>query len=512
MTQLTSVVFPAKRQRPVWQYLIIPTAVFLLLLTYHPLRMGSVLLPYDKPTAKPPSATEHLKSERLHDYWTQLRDALATHRPAVPPVNVTGPPIPEEALDPNKVDSDSPRPSLVDMDEGDLETLQALHFSFITSLKTLAPSLPTWKGSRGVVMTAGGGYLGMAMTSILMLRRSGSVLPVHLFLDTLAERDPDLCDTVLPALNVECLVMEDLLRGGHGAAAAEVEHFQYKVLAMLLSPFEQILYLDSDAWPIRAPDRLFDSAPFTSHGLVAWPDFWLGTASPLYYRIAGLAPPRILARRSSESGILLYDKATHAESLLLAAYYNWYGPRWYYPLLSQGAHGEGDKETFVQAALALGQPFWDVRTPVTVLGRWVNGTFETSGMKQADPAEDHGLFGAAAAAAPDADHAREEPDEGKRMRARPLFIHHNLFKVSLGAVGGPHDPMFRADADGRLARLWGPDRGLVESSGFDVERAMWDVVLAADCGSTSSGPDECDRLKQWYRTVFIEAPPLIPES
>jgi alpha 1,2-mannosyltransferase len=40
------------------------------------------------------------------------------------------------------------------------------------------------------------------------------------------------------------------------------------MLAMLLSAFENILYLDADCFPIYNPDILFSKPPFTTHGLV----------------------------------------------------------------------------------------------------------------------------------------------------------------------------------------------------------------------------------------------------
>ncbi|GKT40420.1 alpha-1,2-mannosyltransferase MNN21 [Colletotrichum spaethianum] len=524
---LAAVLFPAKRRRPLWLYLVPPILSLLLLAHIHSFHFPSTLLPYNTNSLAyyhndhHPSAAAHLKSKPVQHFWKSLQTALHAAEPSLPsPLRATlGPPLSEDELDSSPssttITNSTPRRNLIALDDASLESLTAQHASFVSAIKsTLSKKLPVWKGTRGVVMTAGSGYLGTALTSILMLRRSGSRLPVHLFLDTRAERAAasDFCDGILPRMAVECLVMEDLLLASK--TKATIKHFQYKVLSILLSPFQQTLYLDSDAWPVHDPEPLFASEPFTSHGLVTWPDFWLETASPNYYRIANatLPPPRPLTRRSSESGILLYDKATHADDLLLAAYYNWFGPDCFYPLLSQGAPGEGDKETFLHAAQALARPFWDVRTPVTVLGRWINGTFETATMRQADPAEDFRLFRAAAAR----DHAREDPDESKRRAAKTFFIHHNLFKLDVAAVGAASDPMFRLDEEGRAGRLWGPGGGgpLIEDSGFDVERRMWDVVLAArDCGSASQvSDDRCGRLVRWYEAVFGEAPPLGPAS
>ncbi|KAF3803747.1 Alpha-1 2-mannosyltransferase MNN24 [Colletotrichum gloeosporioides] len=491
--------FPKHRRRPFLLLLLLPLIFSLLYLNH---RLANPLSPSPIFTTSR-NATSHLLAPRTQHFWSSLHTLLQKTAPSVSePLRSVRDPT-EEDLDASKNDNTSPRPDNIPLTDTDLAALTESHSAYVSALRSLSPQLPVWKGTSGVVMTAGGGYLGTALTSLLLLRRSGSNLPVHLFLDSPAEADPHLCHTVLPKLNAECVLFSSLLRPSDG-----VQHYQYKVLSILLSPFEKVLYLDSDAWPISSPDRLFTSEPFLSRGLITWPDFWLTTICPHFHTISNSSAPPTLRRRSSESGILLYDKRSHAESLLLATYYNWHGPDVYYPLLSQHAPGEGDKETFAQAALALSQPFYDVRTPDTVLGRWINGTFETAGMKQADPAADFRLQGGFSGADLDADHAREPPAAKK---AAPLFIHHNLFKIDLFKVGDASDPMFRLDDEGKPGRLWGPDEKLVRDSGFDVERAMWDVVLKANCGKTTAAANAagCGNLKRWYEAVFVEAPPLV---
>ncbi|KZL78037.1 alpha-1,2-mannosyltransferase [Colletotrichum tofieldiae] len=438
----------------------------------------------------------HLKSDLLHGYWNRLHNELVAQDPHVPPIK-TSRHIVDPDIEQKTLNNNTQRLELVEMAEGDRDKMQSHHAAFVHALGTLSRDLPMWKGTRGVVIPAGGGYLGIALTSVLMLYRSGSKLPVHVFVDTYAERDPYICDSAFPRLGAECLVFEDLL----GSSIADMKHFQFKALALLCSPFEQVLFLDSDAWPIRAPDHLFDTVPFTSHGLITWPDFWQSTTSPTYYQIAGFTPPKMTTRLSSEAGILLYNKATHAKCLLLATYYNWYGPNYYYTLFSQGAIGEGDKETFAHAAMATGQSFWDVRAPVSVFGRWINGSYETSGMKQADPEEDYHFH----SDAPNVDHALQSPEDNSTRTAKTLFIHHNLFKVNMATIGKEDDNVFRLDSNGQQTRLWGLEEKLNHDSG-DVERAMWDVVLAANC--RVSFLSECSRLQRWYDAVFTNNLPL----
>lgn len=71
--------------------------------------------------------------------------------------------------------------------------------------------------------------------------------------------------------------------------------------------------------------------------------------------------------------------------------YNVYGPKYYYPLLSQGSQGEGDKETFAAAAIYLDQPYYLVERSVDPLGFFQKNNqqdFRGVGMLQYDPIDD----------------------------------------------------------------------------------------------------------------------------
>jgi alpha 1,2-mannosyltransferase len=70
----------------------------------------------------------------------------------------------------------------------------------------------------------------------------------------------------------------------------------------------------------------------------------------------------------------MISKRKHSLSLLLALYYNFYGPRFYYKLLCQMAAGEGDKETWLAAVTALNKTYYQVREGTQPVGRYINGT------------------------------------------------------------------------------------------------------------------------------------------
>ncbi len=401
--------------------------------------------------AKPSSPSEELKL-----FWPALLGALTRTKPDMGQVKVDKA-VDDSIIDPNAPNRTDTWPDRISLSEYDEESLRRSHVDFVAAMEELAPQLPFKKKARGVVMTAGGRYIGIAITSLLMLRRTGSKLPVELFLDSEADYDEEVCGKVLPSLGAECLIMDRLWDLTPGMP--KLKTFQFKAFSIIFSSFQQVLFLDADCWPAAEPDYLFHTEPYRSRGLVTWPDFWLLTSSPIFYRVAGIEVPALTERLSSESGIMLYDKAKHARSLLLAAYYNFYGPDYYYPLLSQGATGQGDKETFLHAALVLGSPFYDVKTHIGIMGRWINGSFESSAMKQADPRQDFELT--QSPRKPKKVDADKDGKLGKhfdQVHARWLFVHHNLIKIDSRYLNGSLDKAFRMNGTAQYQRLWGLGR------------------------------------------------------
>lgn len=434
------------------------------------------------------STAEH----SLARFWEDLLEDLVRAKPFANVIKTYGSPL-QDDMDPNVgYEEGRGRTDIIHISESDRAGLKSAHESFVDALVTLATQLPYKKRSRGVVVTAGGKYLGMAVTSLLMLRRTGSKLPMELFLAA-ADYNSHICDEQLPKLNAKCLVMEGVF--ARTPLMPKLEKYQFKVFSILFSNFQEILFLDADAFPIHNPDYLFSNESFLSHGFVAWPGHWKPTVSPIFYDISGLEVPPINKRLTSESGVMLYDKARHAESLLLATYYNFYGPDYFYPLLSQNGHGQGDKETFLHSAAVLNKPFYDVKTNITFLGRWLNGTFETAGMKQADPAEDYAI------------HVSDGQSQWvgqKGLRGpqgpRTLFIQHNPVKIDLRNMDDTINHLLEKDEFGKLVRLWGHDNRLMESSGYDVEMTLWDEIIEANCRSSWS--EDCDKLREYYTKVF----------
>ncbi|GMF65764.1 unnamed protein product [[Candida] boidinii] len=87
---------------------------------------------------------------------------------------------------------------------------------------------------------------------------------------------------------------------------------------------------------------------------------------------------------TSESGMVMVNKIEHAETLLLILYYNIYGPDFYYPMITQGGAGEGDKDTFIAAAYALNKKVYQVKQGMSFIGYHEDG-FHSKALGQWDP-------------------------------------------------------------------------------------------------------------------------------
>lgn len=241
--------------------------------------------------------------------------------------------------------------------------MREAHSGFVQAINEKLPDYTAQAlgTSRGIVTVGGSKYNPSLMVSLRLLRRTGSEFPVEVFMPE-DEYEPEVCKEHLPQLNAACRTFP--------AMNHTIAHYQFKIFALLFSSFSEVLWLDADNFPLHDVAPLFDARPFRETGLVTWPDLWRTTISPAYYLVSGQAPEAVQARASTESGQLLVSKDKHWKTLLLAAYYNYYGPDHYYALLCQGGAGIGDKETFLPAAEAMGLPFYQVRASPERLGHY----------------------------------------------------------------------------------------------------------------------------------------------
>ena len=427
------------------------------------------------------------------EFWTEFQPLLLAFEPQCRSPQRLGkaPPIGFTMSDP------APRPELLKMSPREILHMKSAHSDFVKAISTDPPRLNYTAGTKGLVTTAGGSYLPVLVVSLRMLRRTGSRLPVEVFLATHEEHEEKICDQVLPSLGARCIVMTDILNAAPGTV--KIEKYQLKPFAMLFSSFEEILFLDADAFPLSKPESIFENEPFKSTKMVTWPDFWASTASPLYYQISSQEVVSTNARQSTESGELLISKKSHLRTLLLSTYYNFWGPSHYYRLLSQGAPGEGDKETFITAAAALGEPFYQVSEPLRAIGHRKEGGLAGSAMVQFNPVEDYKLT--------QRGQWRVKGDQA--VAPRPFFIHANFPKFNPATIFSSENevkPVF--NDDGSFTRAWTIPEETIQAFGRDVEKEFWADILWTGCDletefetwKTMSGI--CEGVKKYWESQF----------
>lgn len=433
-------------------------------------------------------------------FWKAFRAVLEKHAPDCPS------PQREQAAGAigfNPIDA-PPRPDLVLFPETHVQKMRDAHASFVDEIKQSKDLKPIHTpGTRGIVSTAGGSYFPVSLASIRMLRRAGSTLPVEIFVKDANEYEAHLCEEVLPEYNAKCVILSELL-GATRKKQVEIAHYQLKIFAVLFSSFEEVIWMDADCFPLHKPEDLLDSNPFKSTGMVTWPDFWASTASPLYYEISQQQVPPMTLRASSETGVFLISKKNHFFTLLLAAYYNYYGPSHYFMLLSQGAPGEGDKETFLQAASAVGEPFYAVSERVQAVGHVKEGGgIAGSAMVQSDPVEDYRLTSEGKWRVKDPSVAKPPP---------VFFIHANYPKFNPGdnLFGHNWETAPTLKPDGSLGRAWVVPAETIRAFGYDAEKAYWEEIKWVSCNferhfkSWRGKSGICDQVLDYWNSVFAQ--------
>lgn len=187
---------------------------------------------------------------------------------------------------------------------------QATRTSHVEVTKKLLPYPNGTFSGRGIVMLAGGRYSGYASTGLGMLREMGSTLPVEVWMKNEEEEKLGWCDE-LAQEGMACRRMSDYIdvsRMKHG--------YQLKINSILLSSFEEVLFLDADNVPIRNPDGIFNSKSFVDTGVVLWKDYWKHSGAPALPYVLGITaePSEILIQeeeKTVESGQLMWDKKRH---------------------------------------------------------------------------------------------------------------------------------------------------------------------------------------------------------
>ncbi|KAL4887344.1 mannosyltransferase putative-domain-containing protein [Aspergillus karnatakaensis] len=442
----------------------------------------------------PLTAFEVPLPERQNVFWKSFKPILEVHAPNCPS------PSSGENVDAVHFNATSTeiRPDLTFLDENSVTLMQDAHTQFLQDIADTKLLHPVHSpGTRGIVSTAGGQYFPVFLATLRMLRRTGSSLPMEVYMKDASEYEKNVCEEVLPKLNARCLILSDVM------GKEFIEHFQLKVFAVLLSSFEEVVWMDADCFPLHEPELLLDSEVFKSTGLITWPDFWQSSVSPLYFKISGQPETPMNGRQTTEAGVLLISKKTHIRTLLLAAYYNFYGPSHYFRLLSQGGPGEGDKETFLQAASAVNEPFYAVSERVQAVGHPAPDGLSGSAMAQSDPIEDYDLTTQGLLRVLD-------PEVAKAPQV--YFIHANYPKFNPGGNvwGTDFETAPTIRPDGSDGRAWIVPEDVIQRFGYDAEKAYWEELKFISCDANIhfqtwlNKEEVCHKVERYWDNVFAE--------
>ncbi|KAL3425076.1 Alpha-1,2-mannosyltransferase MNN23 [Phlyctema vagabunda] len=440
-----------------------------LVFEYHSLIQESIITNFGNPVSlwQPPTESTSPAASNL-EFWSQFAPVLAAGDPKCPEPELVGKAAAKLRTGEDIVDVGN----YVEMEKADVELMRKLHAWVIDQIQHRDLALPYKESTHGIVTSAGASYFPPLIVSLRFLRRTGSEIPVEVFLATPDEFERLICNVILPSLNAKCIILSDII--DEFDLPFSFSKYQLKVFAILFSSFESVLFLDADNFPVESPDSLFVEEPFLSHHMVLWPDYWAPTVSPLYSTISGLEETLLAGRTTVEAGQILISKKYHTTTLLLAAYYNCYGT-YFYHLMSQGGPGEGDKETFADAALVLGAPFYDVKQRPRPLG--ISG--DGAAVLQAHPTDDWNRT---------RDHSI----------ARPLFIHASW------------PPKLNALHNFQTRRQWGTAANSKRLFGVDIEPIAWGFMIEMACDQkiqfrewgNKSEHGICERTKRSYLDMF----------
>lgn len=219
----------------------------------------------------------------------------------------------------------------------------------------------------GVVIAGGGDrfFPGLYIT-IRALRHLGCTLPIQVWYLGRDDEMPVTRQKLLAPFDVDC-IDADWVRRRHPARC--LDGWELKVFATLHSSFEEVLFLDSDCYPCRNPEFLFEQEDYRSRGAIFWPDI-MAIDERLRWPAFGIADPRRLG--SIESGQFVIHKRLSWRPLNLAWFYNDHSDYYY-------RYCYGDKHTFQAAWTRCAQPFvmWHSKAP------WIDVAMVQSGPDRA---------------------------------------------------------------------------------------------------------------------------------
>jgi alpha 1,2-mannosyltransferase len=235
--------------------------------------------------------------------------------------------------------------------------------------------------SRGIVMAVGDRSAAVRARTIIRLLQSYScTLPVEVFhfLNELTAADQDLLKDLSQleegqeGTNVTFRLIDGLQKESN-----LWKSFHIKGAAIQQSSFDEVLYLDTDSYPLRDPNYLFEGENWKATGLLLWPDYTKSHPKNPLWRLLG---QNCRNEYEGESGQILISRSRHQDLMWLVEYFAINNFVYY------GFMG-GDRDSFRAAALLLGKTWAGPGRLIAAAGVLVEGNPGGGGhtMLQADP-------------------------------------------------------------------------------------------------------------------------------
>lgn len=235
--------------------------------------------------------------------------------------------------------------------KGRAEARRAEEDAFSAAFRTAAVEARELKADlhslrqRGIIIPAGGARMfTCAWVTVRMLR---GVLKTRLPIQVWHLGQDEMSPAMAALLAEQDVETVDALAMAGALHASTIGGFELKSFALLNCAFHDVILLDADNVPLIDPEELFDHESFRNTGAVFWPDLVSLSASSRIWQLCGV-PYQPMP--SFESGQAAIDRVRCFPALSLSWFLN-RNSRLVYE------HIYGDKDTFLMAWLALGQPF-----------------------------------------------------------------------------------------------------------------------------------------------------------
>lgn len=207
------------------------------------------------------------------------------------------------------------------------------------------PAYPAGRfAGRGIVIVGGGKYFIPAYVTIRIIRHLGCTLPIELWSfegETPADRKP-----ILEPYGVK-FVEVDKATKDFPFIDYWWRGWQLKPFAQLNSSFEEVLFLDADCYPLKHPEKLFDTELYRENGCIYWPNIDADNINK--WKPFGVYP----GLRGTESGQMLLDKMERWEEMNLALWWNRHPNFTYF-----NSYGDQDAHAFSNSLLGSTTPMF----------------------------------------------------------------------------------------------------------------------------------------------------------